>query len=109
MSMPISKTKCVLPEARTSSVWPRGEIAPYLLLLLAPTLLMIGPLGRGEIPNFMDPLMYFYPLRVAAARILAQGEWPLWNRGIMAGVPLFENPQAALSYPLVWPFLKWPC
>ena len=80
----------------------------YFGLLLLPSLLMIVPLVRGAIPYFMDTMMYFYPLRVQAARVMAGGEWPLWNRGMMGGVPLFENPQAALGYPLHWPSLIWP-
>lgn len=69
---------------------------------------MLLPLLRGAIPNFMDPLMYFFPLRVHAARLIHAGELPLWNRCLMGGMPLFENPQAALAYPLNWPFLAWP-
>ncbi|MCE5228248.1 YfhO family protein [bacterium] len=80
----------------------------YVVLLLLPTLIMAGPLWRGAIPYFMDPVMYFFPLRVHAARVLHGGEWPLWNRCLMGGMPLFENPQAALAYPFHWPFLAWP-
>lgn len=78
------------------------------LLFAAPLLLFLGALRRGEIPYFMDTLMYFFPLRVHAAHLLAAGEWPLWNRCLMGGVPLFENPQAALAYPGHWPFLLQP-
>lgn len=78
------------------------------MLLILPCLLLIRPLMHGAIPWFMDPLMYFYPLRVHAAHLLAQGEWPWWNRCLMGGMPLFENPQAALAYPLNWPMLVWP-
>ena len=52
--------------------------------------------------------MYFVPLRVHAARLVAGGDWPLWNRCLMAGAPLFENPQSALAYPPHWPSLFWP-
>lgn len=69
---------------------------------------MLLPLLRGAIPNFMDPLMYFFPLRVHAARLIHNGEFPFWNRCLMGGMPLFENPQAALAYPLNWLFLAWP-
>jgi len=88
----------------------RAPLAGLLIivLLLLPALLLIRPLARGEIPYFMDTLMYFFPQRVHAAHLLARGEWPLWNRCIMAGTPLFENPQAALGFPLNWPSLAWP-
>lgn len=77
----------------------------FALLSALPAALFAGRLRHGEVPYFMDTLMYFVPLRVQAARLLSQGEWPLWNRCLMGGVPLFENPQAALAYPPHWPFL----
>lgn len=80
----------------------------YALIAVTPALLFSGVLARGEVPNFMDPVMQFLPWRVHSARLLHGGEWPLWNRCMMAGVPLFENPQVALMYPAHWPFLVWP-
>ena len=56
------------------------DLAIFGVLLAAPSLLMIGPLVRGAIPWFMDTVMYFFPLRVHAARLLGGGELPLWNR-----------------------------
>ena len=92
---------------RASGGW---WIEPALMAALAaiPFLLMARSLADGAIPWFMDPAMYFYPLRVHAARIVAEGEWPLWNRCLMGGVPLWANPQAAMAYPLHWPSLLWP-
>jgi hypothetical protein len=87
-------------------LWP--DAALFAALLAAPSILMARALARGAIPYFMDPLMYFFPLRVHAARILAGGEWPLWNRCLMGGMPLLENPQSAILYPLNWPSLIWP-
>jgi hypothetical protein len=77
-------------------------------LLALPSLLMARALAAGAIPYFMDTAMYFFPLRAQAARVTAAGEWPLWNRGLAGGMPLFENPQAALAYPFHWPSLAWP-
>ena len=65
-------------------------------------------LRRGQIPYFMDTLAQFYPLRYHAARLLHEGQWPLWNRTMCCGVPLLANPQWGLLYPLGWPFLAWP-
>lgn len=79
-----------------------------LVLLIAPAVLMLPALAAGQIPLFMDPLMYFFPQRVHAAHLLGSGQAPLWNRCLMGGMPLFENPQAALAYPLNWPFLVRP-
>ncbi len=86
----------------------RGRRGLYLFLTLIPSALYIIPLLKGAIPWFMDSTMYFFPLRWHAAQLLHQGDLPLWNRCIMGGMPLFENPQAALAYPFHWPFLAWP-
>lgn len=56
----------------------------------------------------MDPVVYFFPQRWHAARLIAGGELPWWNRSILGGVPLFSNPQSALAYPPHWLFLLWP-
>lgn len=80
----------------------------FILLFALPLLLFSGALRSGAVPYFMDTLMYFVPLRVHAARLVAGGDWPLWNRCLMAGAPLFENPQSALAYPPHWPSLFWP-
>ncbi len=88
--------------------WSRAGRAAAIGLLLLPLVLMAKPLLRGGVPFFMDPLMYFLPLRAHAAALLHDGQLPLWNRCLMGGMPLFENPQAALAYPLNWPFLAWP-
>lgn len=86
---------------------PRDRVL-FIILLALPSLFYLRPLLHDAIPNFMDTVMYFFPLRVHAAHLLGRGDWPLWNRSIMAGMPLFENPQSALAYPLNWPFFVWP-
>ena len=49
--------------------------------------------------NFGDLYLYHYPLRHLVVSRLQQGEAPLWNPYIFAGVPLAANPQALLLYP----------
>lgn len=78
------------------------------LLLIAPVGLCIRPLLSGAIPDFMDPMMYFFPLRWHAASLVLDGQMPWWNRCILTGAPLFSNPQAALAYPFNWPMLVRP-
>src|SRR5262245_11912283 len=86
----------------------RTFFAALAALLVLPTLIYSPALVRGEIPLAMDPVMYFFPLRWHAAQLIASGEWPWWNRCILAGMPLFSNPQAALAYPMNWPMLAAP-
>ena len=50
--------------------------------------------------NFGDLWSYHYPLRHLVAARVEQGQLPLWNPYIFAGVPLAANPQALLFYPL---------
>lgn len=88
----------------------RGRLflAGFALLLIAPIALYAPALVRGEIPYFMDPVMYFFPLRWHAADLIHSGEAPFWNRCILGGMPLFSNPQAALAYPMNWLMLALP-
>lgn len=91
--------------------WNRGDILfalGCLLLLMTPCLLMARHLAAGRIPHYMDTVMYFYPLRWHAAQLMAGGEWPWWNRCILAGTPLFANPQSALAYPFHFLFFAAP-
>ncbi len=80
----------------------------FATLLAAPLVLLSPWLARGAIPQFMDVVMYFYPLRVHAAGLTRAGAMPWWNDSILCGMPLFANPQAALAYPLNWPMLLAP-
>jgi len=73
-------------------------LALFVLLLYAPLLLTNRVLASGDI------LLYFYPYRDYAAAALRAGRLPLWNPYIFNGVPFLANPQAAVLYPLHWPF-----
>lgn len=79
-----------------------------MALLILPALLISPWIVRGAVPYFMDPLMYFFPLRWQSATLVAGGEMPWWSRSILCGVPLFSNPQAALAYPPHWLMLARP-
>ncbi|MCH8333418.1 hypothetical protein IIC65_05745, partial [Candidatus Sumerlaeota bacterium] len=92
----------------SSSNLGRADLAGLAFLALLPSLLYAPALIRGEIPLAMDPVMYFFPLRWHAAEQVLSGHLPWWNRSILGGMPLFANPQAALSYPFNWPMLLRP-
>lgn len=79
--------------------------AALVCAVVLPTLVRAPALIRGEVPLAMDPLLYFLPARVHAARLIARGEAPWWNRCMLGGAPLFSNPQSGLAYPLHWPSL----
>jgi len=47
---------------------------------------------------------YHLPLFCGVAKLIANGEWPLWDAFTYGGFPLFANPQAQVFYPPAWPF-----
>ena len=73
-----------------------GSLFLVIAALFAPLLLRPG-LMPG---NFGDLYSYHYPLRHLVTSRLQQGQAPLWNPYIFAGVPLAANPQSLLLYPL---------
>jgi len=77
-------------------------LAGFVGLLYFPLLFTNRVLAGGDI------LLYFYPYRDYAASVLRGGAIPLWNPYIFMGVPFLANPQAAVLYPLHWPFLWLP-
>lgn len=87
---------------------PLSDWLIFGLLALMPCAIAGRPLIEGAIPDFMDPVMYFFPLRWHAAQLLHDGQLPWWSRSILTGVPLFSNPQAALAYPPHAFMLAWP-
>lgn len=83
-------------------------IAVSGVIAVTPCLALLPHLLAGRIPFFMDPVMYFLPLRMHAAELIATGQLPFWNRTLLGGMPLLANPQAAVVYPANWPFLLAP-
>ena len=82
-----------------------SERATALLVTLAP-LVYFFPAVRGRLvlsPD--DGVLFNVPLRVAFARIVADGHVPLWNPYIFGGMPLFGSAQGGLLLPLNWFFL----
>lgn len=76
--------------------------AAVLSLLLTALFVLFAPLLLRPwlMPgSFGDYHLYHYPLRHLVASRLEQGQLPLWNPHIFAGVPLAANPQAVLLYP----------
>ncbi len=87
----------------------RHPVAGWALAIVLIVTILYGPgIIRGEIPYFMDTVTAFYPARVHAARLIADGQLPLWNRTVYGGTAFMSNPQWGLLYPGNWPFLLAP-
>ncbi|MCA1593936.1 MAG: YfhO family protein [Acidobacteria bacterium] len=54
-----------------------------------------------------DGVIFNVPLRVAAANLIRQGFWPLWNPYIFCGMPLHGAAQAGILFPLNWFYLAF--
>ncbi len=87
--------------------WPAWLLAGGVLLLLVP---FVWPLAQSGVyvGNGSDIYSYQYPMRAAIRRMLAAGEWPLWNPWMLAGAPLLGAWQLGLLYPLSWLTLALP-
>lgn len=46
-------------------------------------------------PITTDVVSFSYPMRILAIDLMRNGLWPLWNRYILAGIPLLANFQSA--------------
>jgi hypothetical protein len=53
----------------------------------------------------LDVFAYFYPYRDFVSEAFRHGRLPLWNPYLFMGAPLLANSQAAVLYPLHWPFI----
>lgn len=78
--------------------------ALFALLFLLPFLFFWrlfapNPLDRLWLPAG-DLTLQYYPLRVFAARALANGNLPLWNPHMYAGQPALADSQMAVLYPI---------
>src|SRR3954462_5111080 len=57
---------------------------------------------QGLILVDYDAFVYFYANREYTASRLLEGQLPLWNPYIFAGIPHLANPQSAVFYPGTW-------
>jgi hypothetical protein len=80
----------------------RGEyISPADLLFAMPPWNHYAPEDweRPQNPIMADIVTLFYPMYYEVERSFARGEWPLWNRLELGGMPLLANYQTAIFYP----------
>jgi len=103
-------------------LWSSRHALPLLILLILTLLYWAKVLFTGEVllPGNMlagfapfgsnanapwnilqwDSLAQYYPWRLYAARMLHQGQIPLWNPYQFSGAPFVANLQSAVFYPL---------
>ncbi len=62
----------------------------------------------GRVLASFDSLVYFYPNAVYLANRLREGQIPLWDPYLFAGVPFLANSQAGALYPLNLLYLTGP-
>ena len=96
---------CASAGQRTTSgrLWP--ALAAGLLVVALTLLFFWKILFTNLILIGVDSFLYFYPYRDYISQALLEGRFPLWNPHLFLGAPLFANMQAAVLYPLHWPWL----
>lgn len=80
----------------------RDALKPYLIILIAPFVLLAPILLRGQALFWGTPSLQFVPWWWQAWLSLRQGVLPLWNPNNGLGAPLLANYQVALLYPPNW-------
>jgi len=81
----------------------RLRLSAVAWVTIAPFMLFILPLIRGQVIYWGLPALQFIPWRHYAWEMLRQGSWPLWNSLNGLGAPLLANYQLALFYPPALP------
>lgn len=88
-----------------------GRVAPYCgvcIVLLGASLLYHYPaLLTGAISIEDDLKVFYFPLLVATAHALSQGQLALWSPAMFSGYPLFADGEAGMLYPLHLLLLPW--
>lgn len=74
----------------------------YWIILLAPLLLVLPLMARGQVLYWGTPSLQFIPWWSYALDSLRQGALPLWNPLNGFGAPLIANYQLAFFYPPNW-------
>lgn len=107
----------VLPSARYpgSRLFAMGRrILVSALLLLLPSVVLIGAWRLGGVSALEDDLLYYMPVRQHIGERVADGDLPMWNPLVGMGRSIAADPQAGLWYPpthlfaiLPW-FLAYP-
>lgn len=80
----------------------RRRVWAIAAVVLAPLLIMAGPIAFGLVPLGFDAAPFYVPLLRLAAELVAAGESVVWTDRMGAGFPLVASMQADLLYPPTW-------
>jgi hypothetical protein len=93
----------MLPAVARSLPNPGTEVRVALLALLGLTALTLHrAVFLGEVFFERDIHQVWLPQVESWVRAVAQGSWPVWDRSIAFGQPLWADPSAQILYPLSW-------
>lgn len=103
MNVRMPSTRSLAARWLEAALTPRGRIVGSITVLTAIILLRFRAGALLEVIYTLgDNGSEFYPVRTAAAEAFRRLEFLLWTPQILAGYPMFANPQAAVFYPLNW-------
>ena len=74
-------------------------LLPTCFLLFVFTLFFYPVLFEGKTFFFRDIHHFAYPMKLALARVWAEGEWPYWYPNLLQGIPLMSLMHPGVFYP----------
>jgi hypothetical protein len=83
----------------------RRDFIAAVIICLAPFIYFFAATSGQVVLSPDDAMVFYLPMRVAVARTVLDGEFPLWNPYMFGGMPLFANIQSGVLFPLNWGFL----
>lgn len=86
----------------------RSPLVPPVVLGLLPFILFAPLTLVRRVFAVHDVQAYFFPYHVLPAKMLADGDLPLWNPYVFSGIPLLGDGQTAMFYPPNWLFFLLP-
>jgi hypothetical protein len=84
-----------------------SEFVAAPLVLAALFLAAFGRFLTGDrsLATFQDNTYFYLPLFRHVSDAFGRGEYPYWINTLMGGIPLYDNPNFSLTYPLY--FFQW--
>ncbi len=76
-----------------------SRLAPLILIILTPVILLWRLVFAGEVLYWGLPLYQFYPWHSLVVEAIRAGHLPLWTDLLGNGTPLLANHQSAVFYP----------
>src|SRR5262245_5323014 len=86
----------------------RAEAAPIAVIVAFFIAFFWPAIFSGMCFVGADSLVYSYPMREAAWKMIRDGALPLWTPHILSGYPLLAMTVLGIGYPLTWGYLFLP-